>query len=234
MKSTLWNILQNMVCLLLIGVLGSYLDYLFSIEARWISLTLFCAYEGFSYFRMTRKTPIILTEEERTQTIPERQSFHHAPNIPNGLDIAIAIPFTFMIIFAYFGLYNILNGASFSDIVIRLWKTLLMIFLSVTFWLVMGGTVVLSIFSYRRHARNQYIIDGDTLIIQEHHLFRTEEELRIPLETIDAIYTSYNNTAYHGLYLSIQGVTRRLNSGENSIALGKAILLHKTSEIPSK
>lgn len=227
MKCTLWNIFRNMVCLFLVVALGSYLEYLYSIETRWVSLVLILVYMGFSYYHMSRKTPIVLSEEEQTQTIPERQSFHHKQNIPYWIDIVITIPFAWLLIFAYAGLYQILNGVSFANMVIRLWQALLVMFQSVTLWLVMSGIGVLSIFSYRRQARNQYIIEGDTLIIQEHRLFKTEEELRIPLETIDEVYTKFNNTAYYGLYLLVQGVTRRLNTGENSIALGKAILQHK-------
>ena len=79
----------------------------------------------------------------------------------------------------------------------------------------------------RRKNNNKYIIDGDTLIIQENRIFKTEEELRIPLDTIDEVYMRFNGTGYSGLYLNVQGIKRRLNTSTDSLALGKAILQHK-------
>ena len=98
---------------------------------------------------------------------------------------------------------------------------------SISFWVVMVVLAVLIVISYKRMARNKYIIDGDTLIVQENTLFKAEEEIRIPLDTIDEVYMRFNGTGYSGLYLNVQGIKRRLNTSTDSLALGKAILQHK-------
>ena len=86
---------------------------------------------------------------------------------------------------------------------------------------------VLTVINRKRMARNKYIIDGDTLIVQENTLLKAEEEIRIPLDTIDEVYLRFGGTGFSGLYLNIQGIKRRLNTSTDSLALGKAILQHK-------
>ena len=98
---------------------------------------------------------------------------------------------------------------------------------SISFWVVMVVLAVLTVIGYKRMARNKYIIDGDTLIIQENRTFKAEEEIRIPLDTIDEVYMRFNGTGFSGLYLNVQGIKRRLNTSTDSLALGKAILQHK-------
>jgi len=98
---------------------------------------------------------------------------------------------------------------------------------SISFWVVMVVLAVLTVIGYKRMARNKYIIDGDTLIVQENRTFKAEEEIRIPLDTIDEVYLRYHGTGLSGLYLNVQGIKRRLNTSTDSLALGKAILQHK-------
>lgn len=231
MKRLYWIIFIYLLGLFLVAILGSYLDAIYSFTARWISLVLVIAYVGITYILHSRKTPVTLTEEEKNETLPERQDFSHASSHPNwkiilfGLFAFSALAFIFP--FADLGLYKIFLGEPVMETVISLLEAYLIIFKSITWWIVIIGLIVSLIIAYRRKTHNKYIIDGDTLIIQENRIFKTEEELRIPLDTIDEVYIRYNNTENGGLYLSIQGITRRLDTGLNSLALGKAILQHK-------
>lgn len=231
MKRFYWIMFIDLIGLFLVEILGSYLDAISSFTDRWISLVLVIAYVGITYILLSRKTPVTLTEEEKNETLPERQDFSHASSKPNWKIILFGffafIAWVFIIEFAYIGLYKIFLGAPVMETVISLLETHLIIFKSITWWIVIIGLIVSFIIDYRRKNSNKYIIDGDTLIIQENRIFKTEEELRIPLDTIDEVYIRYNNTGNGGLYLSIQGITRRLNTGQNSLALGKAILQHK-------
>lgn len=230
MKRFYWIRCIDLLGLCLVDILGSYLDAIFSFTDRWISLVLVIAYVGITYILLYRKTPVTLTEEEKNETLPERQDFSHDSSKPNwkiilfGIFAFIALVFIFE--FTYFGLYRIFLGAPVMETVIFLLKTYLIIFKSITWWIVIIGLIVLFIIDSRRKNNNKYIIDGDTLIIQENRIFKTEEELRIPLDTIDEVYIR-NNTGIGGLYLSIQGIKRRLNTSTDSLALGKAILQHK-------
>jgi len=231
MKRFYWIIFIDLLGLFLVAILGSYLDAISSFtDHRWISLVLIIAYAGITHILLSRKTPVTLTEEEKNEPLPERQDFSHDSSKTNwkiilfGIFAFIALVFIFE--FTYFGLYRIFLGAPVMETVIFLLETYLIIFKSITWWIVIIGLIVLFIIDSRRKNNNKYIIDGDTLIIQENRIFKTEEELRIPLDTIDEVYIR-NNTGIGGLYLSIQGIKRRLNTGLNSLALGKAILQHK-------
>ena len=231
MKRFYWIIFIDLLGLFLVAILGSYLDAIFSFTDRWISLVLVIVYVGITHILLSRKTPVTLTEEEKNETLPERQDFSHDSSNPKWKIIlsgffafsALALIFPF----ANLGLYEIFLGAPVMETVISLLETYLILFKSITWWIVIIGLIVLFIIANRRKNSNKYIIDGDTLIVQENTLFKAEEEIRIPLDTIDEVYIRYNNTGAGGLYLSIQGITRRLNIGLNSLALGKAILQHK-------
>ena len=231
MKRFYWIRCIDLLGLFLVDILGSYLDAIFSFTDRWISLVLVIAYVGITYILLYRKTPVTLTEEEKNETLPERQDFSHDSSKTNwkiilfGIFAFIALVFIFE--FTYFGLYRIFLGAPVMETVIFLLETYLIIFKSITWWIVIIGLIVLFIIDSRRKNNNKYIIDGDTLIIQENRIFKTEEELRIPLDTIDEVYMRFNGTGYSGLYLNVQGIKRRLNTSTDSLALGKAILQHK-------
>ena len=217
---------------IVLEVIGSYLDARFPETDRWISSILTYAYLGVFFYLISRKTPVTLTEEELQAPVPERQDF--SPKITRrmrwkGLIIGIPAFFAILLIlpFAYIGMYDIFKGAPFMETLIKFCQIELILLKSISFWVVMVVLAVLTVISYKRMARNKYIIDGDTLIIQENRTFKAEEEIRIPLETIDEVYLRFNGTGYSGLYLNVQGIKRRLNTSTDSLALGKAILQHK-------
>ena len=230
-KQIYWFAFINITGLLLIDILGSYLDALFPETDRWISFVLLFAYLGVFYYIESRKTPITLSEEEMQAPVPERQDFSPKTTKPRWKGLIIGIPafFVLMLIlpFTCIGMYDIFKGAPFMETLIKFCQIELILLKSITFWVVMIALGIMSVISFKRMARNKYIIDGDTLIVQENTLFKAEEEIRIPLDTIDEVYMRFNGTGYSGLYLNVQGIKRRLNTSTDSLALGKAILQHK-------
>ena len=230
MKRLYWYAIINIIILLLIDIIGSYLDALCFEKERWIGHLLLYAYIGISIYLESRKTPVTLTEEEMQAPVPERQDFSPKTTKPRWIGLAIGIPAFFVVMFlctfSALGLYEVFKGAPFKETLIKHLQLYGILFQSITFWVVMIALGVFAVISYKRMSGNKYIIDGDTLIVQENTLLKAEEELRIPLDTIDEVYIR-NNTGIGGLYLSIQGIKRRLNTGLNSLALGKAILQHK-------
>lgn len=231
MKRLYWIAFINTIAIIVLEVIGSYLDARFPETDRWISSILTYAYLGGFFYLISRKTPVTLTEEELQAPVPERQDF--SPKITRmrwkGLIIGIPAFFAILLIlpFAYIGMYDIFKGAPFMETLIKFCQIELILLKSISFWVVMVVLAVLTVIGHKRMARNKYIIDGDTLIIQENRTFKAEEEIRIPLDTIDEVYLRYHGTGYSGLYLNVQGIKRRLNTSTDSLALGKAILQHK-------
>ena len=231
MKRLYWYAIINTIAIIVLEIIGSYLDARFPETDRWISFILIYAYLGITFYIISRKTPVTLTEEEMQAPVPERQDF--SPKITRmrwkGLIIGIPAFFALMFIlpFPYIGMYDIFKGAPFMETLIKFCQIELILLKSISFWVVMVVLAVLTVIGYKRMARNKYIIDGDTLIVQENTLLKAEEEIRIPLDTIDEVYLRFNGTGYSGLYLNVQGIKRRLNTSTDSLALGKAILQHK-------
>ena len=231
MKRLYWYAIINTIAIIVLDIIGSYLDARFPETNRWISFILIYAYIGITIYLESRKTPVTLTEEEMQAPVPERQDFSPKTAKPRWKGLIIGIPAFFAIMFIlpvpYIGMYDFFRGTPFMETLIMIYQIELILLESISFWVVMVVLAVLTVISYKRMARNKYIIDGDTLIVQENTLLKAEEEIRIPLDTIDEVYMRFNGTGYSGLYLSIQGIKRRLNTSTDSLALGKAILQHK-------
>lgn len=231
MKRLYWYAIINTIAVIVLTILGSYLDSLFLETNRWISFILIYAYIGITFYLISRKTPVTLTEEEMQAPVPERQDFSPKTAKPRWIGLAIGIPAFFAIMFilpfAQIGMYDIFKGEPYMETLIMICQIELILLKSISFWVVMVVLAVLTVISYKRMARNKYIIDGDTLIVQENTLLKAEEEIRIPLDTIDEVYMRFNGTGFSGLYLNVQGIKRRLNTSTDSLALGKAILQHK-------
>ena len=232
MKRLYWIAFIYTFGMIVLEVIGSYLDAQFPETNRWITFILTYACVGGFFYLISRKTPVTLTEEELQAPVPERQDF--SPKITRrmrwkGLIIGIPAFFAIMFIlpFPYIGMYDIFKGAPFMETLIEFCQIELILLKSISFWVVMIALGIMSVISRKRMARNKYIIDGDTLIVQENTLLKAEEEIRIPLDTIDEVYLRFNGTGYGGLYLNVQGIKRRLNTSTDSLALGKAILQHK-------
>lgn len=231
MKRLYWYAIINTIAIIVLEIIGSYLDARFPETNRWISFILIYAYIGITIYLESRKKPVTLTEEEMQAPVPEQQDFSPKTAKPRWIGLAIGIPaifaFMFILPFAHIGMYDVFKGEPFMESLIMICQVELILLKSISFWVVMVVLAVLIVISYKRMARNKYIIDGDTLIVQENTLLKAEEEIRIPLDTIDEVYMRFNGTGYSGLYLNVQGIKRRLNTSTDSLALGKAILQHK-------
>lgn len=185
------------------------------------------------WYKMWRRTvPVVLTDEERKAPVPDYQDFS------KGVvwqDYAYMIGSTYYVFFieavshAFFATGSVdLALQKVADNAFRLMEVpgfvivlVLLIAISVGFiaWMIVLLT------------RNKYIIDGNTLIIQENKPFNREEELRIPIDSIDSVEIIGSDFyLYPSLRLKINGVERNLFNHINSIALGKAILQHKNQK----
>ena len=231
MKRLYWIAFINTIAIIVLEVIGSYLDARFLETDRWISSILTYAYIGGFFYLISRKTPVTLTEEELQAPVPERQDFSPKTTKPRWKGLIIGIPaffaLMFILPFVLSSMYDIFKGAPFMETLIKFCQIYLILLKSISFWVVMIALGILTVISRKRMARNKYIINGDTLIVQENTLLKAEEEIRIPLDTIDEVYLRYHGTGFSGLYLNVQGIKRRLNTSTDSLALGKAILQHK-------
>lgn len=233
MKRLYWISFVNIIALLSLTVLGSYLDALCFEKGRWISLVLAYAYVGGVFYFAFRKSPVTLTEEELHAPVPERQDFSPTTTKRNWITLVMGVLFFVVAMllfpFAYIDLYEIFKGVPIRDVLVIHGQTYIILFKSITFWIVMVLLVILIISSNKRMSRNKYIVDGNLLIIQENLLFKAEEEIRIPIDTIDEVYLRFAWSQNPSLHLDIQGIKRTLYAGTNSLALAKAILQHKKS-----
>ncbi len=185
------------------------------------------------WYKMWRRTvPVVLTDEERKASVPDYQDFS------KGVvwqDYAYMIGSTYYIFFieavshAFFvtgsmdqALQKIADNA-FRVMEVPGSVIVLALLIAISVGLVAWWIVLLT--------RNKYIIDGDTLIIQENKPFNCEEELRIPIDSIDSVEIIGSDFfLYPSLRLKINGVERNLFGHASSIALGKAILQHKNQK----
>ena len=219
-----WTYLATFVLATLLGVFMG-----FTLDKPFYSLILVGISVLFAlvWYKMWRRTvPVVLTDEERKASVPDYQDFS------NGVvwqDYAYMIGSTYYIFFiesvshAFFATGSV--DLALQKVAFRLMEVpglviILALLVTISVGMVAWMIVLLT--------RNKYIIDGDTLIIQENKPFNREEELRIPIDNIDSVEIIGSDFfLYPSLRLKINGVERNLFGHANSIALGKAILQHK-------
>lgn len=176
-----------------------------------------------------RKNPIVLTEEERNAPIVERQDFGNDNRMwmlvlvfVILLGSSFVFPFRLQIIQVLMGE---LPFDALVDMMCQIYAR--MIRHTFSFMLMMAIALGLPVWLILRSRRNRYLIEGDTLIIQEFRAFKTEEEIRIPINAIDEVYLQGPSfVLYPPLIITVCGVKRRL-SLQRGLELGKAILQHK-------
>ena len=179
------------------------------------------------WFVNYRKNPMVLTEEELSAPVTERQDFSNRYTL---MDYAMTPLLVIMIIPMFAGghiFQDILTGYTFEDALTRYFIVLKKIGHSVTFILMCVVMVALMIRTSLQQGRNKYIIDGDTLIIQENWVLKSEEEVRIPVSCIDAVYTSSGLSANPMVWIKVDGIYRRCYAVSHARELAKAILQHK-------
>lgn len=179
------------------------------------------------WFVNYRKNPVVLTEEELRAPVTERQDFSNRYTL---MDYAMTPLLVIMIIPMFAGghiFQDILTGYTFEDALTRYFIVLKKIGHSVTFILMCVVMVALLIRTSLQQGRNKYIIDGDTLIIQENWVLKSEEEVRIPVSCIDAVYTSSGLSLNPMVWIKVDGIYRRCYAVSHARKLAKAILQHK-------
>lgn len=225
-----WTYLAAFVLATLLGVLyGFAQDKPFYLLIMVGLLVLF----ALIWYKTWRRTvPVVLTDEERKAPVPDYQDFS------KGVvwqDYAYMIGLIYYVFFidavsrAFFVTGSVdLALQKVTDNAFRLMEvpgfvTIMALLVTISVGMVAWWIVLLT--------RNKYIIDGDTLIIQENKPFNREEELRIPIDSIDSVEIIGSDFfLYPSLRLKINGVERNLFNHINSIALGKAILQHKNQK----
>ena len=225
-----WTYLATFVLATLLGVfMGFAQDKPFYLLIMVGLLVLF----ALIWYKMWRRTvPVVLTDEERKAPVPDYQDFS------NGVawqDYAYMMGSTYYVFFIEavsraFIVAGSMDQAlqKIADNAFRLMEVpgfviVLVLLIAISVGMVAWWIVLLT--------RNKYIIDGDTLIIQENKPFNREEELRIPIDSIDSVEMIGSDfVLYPSLRLKINGVERNLFNHINSIALGKAILQHKNQK----
>ena len=75
------------------------------------------------------------------------------------------------------------------------------------FWVAAFSPSFVMLALYRR---NEYIIEGKTLIVREYKFTRLDTDLRIPIDTIDTVYIKNNYSLMPRVVLEIQGLKREL------------------------
>lgn len=228
MKRKIYITIFILADILFTGVFFGYIQTLDS-WLQWILLFALMALTAlFCWYVTYRREPLVLTEEELREPVIERQDFSNDGNTwLNSLYALIIILACLSWVWVADATQMRLEGKTWDEIWIHQAHFSQVIFTSVTFWVMMIILIAVLLRTITQNGRNKYIIEGDTLIIQENFLYKTEEEIRIPIACIDEVYTSPKVAMNPSLWLKINGVIRRCYSIRHSIELGKAILRHK-------
>ena len=225
-----WTYLAAFVLATLLGVLyGFAQDKPFYLLIMVGLLVLF----ALIWYKTWRRTvPVVLTDEERKAPVPDYQDFSKGVAWQDYAYMVVMIYYAFFIdavsrAFFVTGSVDLALQKVVDDTLSLMevpgFVTIMALLIAILVGFVAWMIVLLT--------RNKYIIDGDTLIIQENKPFNREEELRIPIDSIDSVEIIGSDFfLYPSLRLKINGVERNLFGHANSIALGKAILQHKNQK----
>lgn len=178
------------------------------------------------------KKRLTLTDDELQSPLIEHQDFSNSNTWSNYVFFMVIFGLLPAWIFVARTTEMWLEGESWDAIWAFHARVTKAICTSPTWWLIVLMMVTIWLRTMIRTAKNKYIIDGDTLIIQENFIFKTEDEIRIPIACIDEVYTSSNWAPNPYLWIKVNGVTRRCYSFPHSLELGKAILRHKHALTP--
>ena len=165
----------------------------------------------FSIWWNMRRQKIILTPEEMQFPLEPYSEYN------NSFEWKRLIAFIFLVFFV------------FAMLTLPLWLEMKTLRDTTVFylWILMAFTITILLVPFFRHFRNQYIIDGDTLIIREYNFFRPEPELRIPLNTISEVYIKNTLTLFPSLYLVMNGpdfrIDRQVYATTHTISLAVAL-----------
>ncbi len=212
-----------------IVVMGIFYGYINTLDSwlQWIlffSMLAIIAVLGYIPYHKKRLT---LTDDELQSPLIEHQDFSNSNTWSNYVFVLVIFCLLPAWIFVAYTTEMWLEGKSWEAIWAFHAQVTKAICTSPTWWLIVLMMVTIWLRNMMQTAKNKYIIDGDTLIIQENLIYKTEEEIRIPIACIDEVYTSSNWAPNPYLWIKVNGVTRRCNSFPHARELGKAILRRK-------
>ena len=216
------------VCILAMGIFYGYINTL----DLWLQEILYFlippAIAISSYYFTYRKKRLTLTEDELQSPLIEYQDLSNRNTWLNY--VFVLVIFCLLPSFSFVSSVTEmwLEGKSWEAIwafQVEVWDDI--IATSVSWWLIVPIMIAIWLRAMMQNAKNMYVIDGDTLIIQENFILKTEEEIRIPIDCIEDVYTSSKWALNPYLWIKVNGVTRRCHSYPHSLELGKAILRHK-------
>lgn len=101
-----------------------------------------------------------------------------------------------------------------------------------THWPILVGAFSPSFVMLALYRRNEYIIEGKTLIVREYKFTRLDTDLRIPIDTIDTVYIKNNYSLMPRVVLEIQGLKRELRCITHCDELAVEILLRNGESHP--
>ncbi len=216
-----------MINILAIGIFLGYIETLDSWLHTILYLLVLAIITFPAWYISFHKKRLTLTDDELQSPLIEHQDFSNSNTWSNYVFVLVILCLLPAWIFVSNATEMWLEGKSWDAIWAFQMQVLNYMSTSVVWWLVVLMVVAVFWRTMMRTAKNKYIIDGDTLIIQENLIYKTEEEIRIPIACIDEVYTSSNWAPNPYLWIKVNGVTRRCYSFPHSLELGKAILRHK-------
>jgi hypothetical protein len=183
----------------------------------------------FFIFINKNKTPIELTDEERKAPIQMRQEFNNKNFKKDFLFFELVSLGILLFMFnTSYVIEMIADGKSWEYAIGKVLDLLKTFTMNITF---ITMFVILSVLLLRegiRYGKNKYIVDGDMFIIQENRIWKKEEEIRIPINSIDELYVrGFARWSLHpNLVIKVDGIEKIL-ACSNGKEIGKAILKHK-------
>ena len=227
-----------LVCILLLVITGGLILLLGFIDYKtgdasnsfWTYFVLLLLMIGFVYFMSKRKNPITLTDEESKAPVVAFQDFSNHFDWIIVWERALFIIFGMVLYPFRVELVQVMFGEMpFGTLIDKVSLFYSMMGNHVTFWLLMILWIGVCVASIKRLSSNKYVIDGDTLVVQEWRNYKPEQEIRIPMYSIDEVYIVGSRLPlFPCLGIKVGDVERKFASfhGEE---LGKAILQHKQS-----
>ena len=168
----------------------------------------------------TRKYPIVLNEEEQKQPVTNEADFSNCLSWKKVLACEILVLYVFFTMFIPLKL-----GKTPVEIVTSTKELLSQ--MPVSWWILIIVSILAPIVLFLYNARNQYRIEGDTLIIHECRFNKWDEELRIPIATISNVYIKNRWNVGPQLFIEVNGIPRVLRATTHALELAVAILRHK-------
>ena len=188
------------------GFIVAYLIDTYVHSLKWMAIITF-AFAGliiaFSYFANKYKKSIVLTEEEKAMPLEKHLDFS------NAFDWFGYVAFSVMIII---GEYCYMSYCSHPEAYA----------LNVKLRMMLGIWVICTPLFFLR-IRNKYIIEDDTLIIEEYDLFRKTTDLQIPIHSINKVTVNNIFTVAVQVVIEVDGVERVLRCTPHGEELAVAL-----------